>query len=162
MDIARLFVGILMVLPLALVPWVVTQTDVWRSAVMALHLTWEREQRQAAPNGVPFNHRQNRQAKFEEMVTSRPVRLLWLQVAITIAAITYGLILAWRMDELGWIGLWLVLPFGLAAIAGSAYSWLLLNGASSKLAAISTTLYGPAPPRVKVKTIQVQESEPHG
>lgn len=159
MDITRLFVGIVMLFPVAVMVWLLAQADTWRSAVMALHLTWEREQRQSAPNGVPFAQRQHRQAKFEELVTSRPVRLFWLHVAIATSAIAFALILAWQLNDLRWIGLGLVLPFGLAASTGSVFGWLQVKGAENKLAVISSTLYGPAPPRVKVKSLQIQEPE---
>lgn len=159
MDTTRLFVGIIMLLPLALVMNLVARADTWRGAVSALHLNWEREQRQSVPNSVPFNQRQHQQDRFENLVTSRPVKLVWLHLSLAIAAIAFGLLLAWNLDDLKWVGLWLVLPIGIAALAGSAFAWVLLSDASSKLSAISSTLYGPAPPRVRVKSIQVQEPE---
>lgn len=159
MDITRLFVGIVMLFPVAMVLNLVARADTWRGAVSALHLNWEREQRQSAPNQVPFTLRQSRQARFEELVTGRPIRVLWVHIVMTVAAIAFGFTLAWRTDDLLWIGLWLVIPFGLVAIVGSALTLWQMNSASDKLAAISTSLYGPAPPRVKVKSIQVQDAD---
>lgn len=143
MDITRLFVGIVMLLPVA--------------AVMALHLNWEREQRQAVPNGVPLSQRQFEQKQFEVLVSARPVRLVWVHIAISLAAIIFCLFLAWNRGDLRWSGLWLVLPLGLAALGGTAFAWSQMNAAATRLAAISSTLYGPAPPRVKVRSLLVQE-----
>ncbi len=157
MDISRLFIGIVMLFPVALVVAVTTQVESWRAAVMALHLNWEREQRQAGANGVPLAQRQAEQTQFEVLVSGRPVRMVWLHGAMTLAAILYALLLAWRMDDIRFVLLWVVLPLGLAAIAGGVYATLQLRAATTRLGAISATLYGPPPPRVKVRTIQVQE-----
>lgn len=161
MDLTRLFIGIVMLLPLATLMNLVARADTWRGAVSALHLNWEREQRQSAPSQVPFNQRQRQQDRFEDLVTSQPLRSVWTHLALTVAAIVFGLLLAWNMDDLKWIGLWIVAPLGVAALAGTGFAWLLLSGASSKLSKVSSTLYGPAPPRVKVKSIQLQDDSIH-
>ena len=159
MDISRLFIGIVMLLPVAMVVAVVAQVDTWRAAVMALHLNWEREQRQAGTSGVPFPQRQAEQTKFEVLVSSRPIRMVWLHGAITLAAILFALLLAWRLDDVRFSLLWLVVPLGLAAITGGVYAYMQLRAATARLGTISATLYGPPPPRVKVRSIQVQEPE---
>ena len=159
MDITRLFVGIVMLLPVGLAMWLVARAETWRAAVMALYLNWEREQRQAGAACVPLQQRQDEQKRFEVLVTGRPMPILWAHIALALAAIAFCLLFAWRMDDLRWIGLWLVLPFGLAAAAGVGYAWMRLRNGVQRMAAISSTLYGPPPPRVKVRTIQVQEPE---
>jgi hypothetical protein len=159
MDINRLFVGIVMLLPVGLVMWLIAHAEAWRAAVMALHLNWEREQRQAGTAGVLLQQRQDEQRQFEVLVTSRPMSMLWVHVALTFAAIAFCLVFAWRMDGFRWIGLWLVLPFGLAAAAGIGYAWMRMRNGVQRMAVISSTLYGPPPPRVKVRTLQVQEPE---
>lgn len=159
MDITRLFIGIVMLLPVALVVAVAAQVDTWRAAVMALHLNWEREQRQAGANGVPLPQRQAEQTQFEVLVSGRPIRMVWLHAAITMAATVFALLLAWRLDDLRFSGLWLVLPLAMAAIAGGVYAFMQLRAATTRLGTISSTLYGPPPPRVKVRTIQVQDPE---
>ncbi|MEB4953276.1 hypothetical protein RXO92_29855, partial [Pseudomonas aeruginosa] len=146
-----------MLLPVSLVLGLVARADTWRAAVAALHLNWERQQRQSAPSEVPFNQRQHQQDRFEDLVTSRPASLVWVHLALSVAAIVFGLLMAWDIDDLKWIGLWLVLPFGAVALLGSGFAWFTLNSASGKLGKVSSTLYGPAPPRVKVKNLQVQE-----
>lgn len=160
MDTTRLFIGIVMLLPVAMVMGLITRVDTWRGAVASLHLNWEREQRQSAPNPVPFNQRQRQQDRFEDLVTSRPLRPLWLHLGLTIATIVFGLALALNAGDFKWISLWLVTPIGIAALAGTGFAWILLNGASTRLTQVSSTLYGPAPPRVRVKNIQVTEPDP--
>lgn len=159
MDITRLFVGIVMLLPVGLAMWMVAVAEAWRAAVMALHLNWEREQRQAGAAGVPLQQRQDEQARFEVLVTSRPISMLWAHIALATATIAFCLLFAWRMDDFRWIGLWLVLPFGLAAVAGITWAWMRISNGHTRMAGISSTLYGPAPPRVKVRNLQVKTPE---
>ena len=154
MDITRLFVGIVMLLPLTLAMNLIARADTWRASVITLHLNWERHQRQSGPAEVPFNQRQTQQDRFEAIVTSRPMRLVWVHLTITLAAIVFCLALAWNADDLKWMGLWLVAPLGIAALLGTGYAWLILDGASAKLTQASTSLYGPAPPRVKVSSLR--------
>lgn len=159
MDITRLFVGIVMLQPVGSALWLVAHVERWRAAVMALHLSWEREQRQAGAAGVPLQQRQDEQTQFEVLVTSRPMPLLWVHVALAVAAIGFCLWFSWNMDDFRWIALWLVLPIGLAAAAGIAWAWVRVSNGSGRMAVISSTLYGPAPPRVKVRNLHVQEPD---
>lgn len=131
--------------------------DAWRSAVSALHLRWEREQRQATPNGVTLAQRQAVQTAFERLVANRPYRLMWLHLSLGFGSAVLSLLLAWNQGDLRWIGLWLVLPLGLTIAAILGYGWSLVSQANSKLTTISSSLYGPAPPRVKVRSIQASE-----
>lgn len=153
MDNLRLFDGIMLLVIVALATRLVVHADTWRSAVIALHLRWEREQRQADA-GVTLVQRQAAQTEFEQLVANRPLRLLWLHIVLGLAAVGFVLLLAWNQDDLRWVGLWLALPLGLAIAAILGYGWSLMNQADIKLAAVSSTLYGPAPPRVKVRSIQ--------
>lgn len=159
MDISRLFDGIALLLVIVLAVHLLGQIDGWRSAVSALQLRWEREQRQAAPNGVSLGQRQDAQAEFEQLVANRPMRLWWMHLAVAVGIIGFVVVLGWRLDDLRWVGLWLALPLGLAGVAIHAYGWSLVNQANTRLTAISTTLYGPAPPRVKIRSIQTAESD---
>lgn len=159
MDISRLFDGILILTSLVLATRMVVQVDAWRSAVSALNLRWEREQRQAGANGVSLGQRQRVQTEFEQLVANRPMRMLWLHLVLVLAAVGLALSLAWRADDLRFVGLWLALPVGLVAIAVLGFGWLLVSQANDKLTATSASLYGPPPPRVKVRTIQAAEPE---
>lgn len=159
MDISRLFNGILLLTALVLATRMVVQVDEWRSAVSALNLRWEREQRQAGANGVSLSQRQRAQTEFEQLVANRPMRMLWLHLVLVAAAAGLALALAWRVDDLRFVGLWLASPIGLMTIAVLGFGWLLVSQANDKLAATSASLYGPPPPRVKVRTIQAVESE---
>lgn len=161
MDNFRFFEGITLLVIVALATRLVVHADTWRSAVMALHLRWEREQRQADAD-VTLVQRQAVQARFEQLVTNRPLRLLWLHVTLGLAAVGFVLMLAWNQDDLRWTGLWLALPLGLAIAGVLGYGWSLMNQADTKLAAISSTLYGPAPPRVKVRSIQTVDPKDSG
>ena len=139
----------------------VVHIDAWRSAVSGLHLRWEREQRQAAVNGVTLVQRQAVQTEFEQLVANRPFRLMWLHLLLGVGAVVLGMLLAWNQGDLRWTGLWIVLPLGLTIVAILGYGWALINQANIKLAAISSSLYGPAPPRVKVRAIQTLDAEQH-
>lgn len=154
METINIFAGIILIALVVLSARFTVHADAWRSSVQALHLRWEREQRQAGPNGVTLAQRQSAQAEFELLVANRPFRMLWLHFALGVAAVVYALVLAWNRDDLRDTGLWLVLPVGVTIIAVLGYAWLLVNQANSKLAIISSTLYGPAPPRVKVRDIK--------
>lgn len=158
MDVTRLYIGLVMLLPVVLSIWLAIHAESWRAAVMALHLRWEREQRQAGPGGVPFNVRQDEQRAFEQLVTSRPTNMLWGVITIALAAVVFCLLLAWQLDDLRWNGLWLVLPLGIGSLLILTTAFSQLSAGGGKLAGISASLYGPAPPRVKVRSIQVQES----
>lgn len=157
METLRLFAGIILIAIVVLSVRLTMHTDTWRSTVIALHLRWEREQRQAGVSGVTLPQRQAVQSEFELLVAKRPMRLLWMHVALGIAALGYVLLLAWNQDDLGETGLWLALPLGVTIAAAIGFAWALLNQANSKLTAISSSLYGPAPPRVKVRSIQTTE-----
>lgn len=159
MDILRLFTGIMMIALVVLTTRFVMHADAWRSAVSALHLRWEREQRQADTNGVTLAQRQAAQTEFELLVTNRPFRLLWLHLSLGVGSAVLSLLLAWNQGDVRWIGLWLALPLGLTIAAVLGYGWALINQANGKLSAISSTLYGPAPPRVKVRSIQTVDAE---
>lgn len=157
MDLSRLFDGLLLLTTVVLGMHLLGRIDSWQAAVAALHLRWEREQRQAGATGVSLHQRQRAQAEFERLVTSLPMRLVWLHLFLTLAAIGLMLALAWRADDLRWAGLWLALPIGGAAILVLGYGYLLVQQANAKLAIISTSLYGPAPPRVKVRSISTSD-----
>lgn len=159
MDNLRLFTGFMMIVMVVLTIRLLVHTDAWRSAVSALHLRWEREQRQAAPNGVTLVQRQGVQAEFEQLVANRPYRLVWLHLVLAISSAGFAVLLAWNLNDLRWIGLWLALPLGLTIAAILGYGWLLINQANRKLTIISSSLYGPAPPRVKVRSIQTVDAE---
>lgn len=159
MDIFRLLAGILLIVMVVLTVRLAVHADAWRSAVSALHLRWEREQRQAGPADVTLSQRQAVQAEFEQLVANRPFRLMWLHLMLGVVAVAYAVLLAWNQDDLRETGLWLVLPIGLSIVGVLAFAWALVNQANSKLAAISSTLYGPAPPRVKVKAIRTVDAE---
>lgn len=159
MEILRLFAGILLVAIVVLCTRFAVLADAWRSAVFALHLRWEREQRQAGANGVTLAQRQLVQTEFEQHVANRPTRLLWIHLVLGIAAVGYALLLAWSQDDLRQTGLWLALPLGLIAAAMLGFAWTLINQANVKLTTTSSSLYGPAPPRVKVRAIQNLESD---
>lgn len=159
MDILRLFIGIMMVAMVLLTTRFVVNVDSWRSAVSALHLRWEREQRQAVSEGVTLAQRQTVQREFEQLVTNRPFRLTWLHLSIGVGAVVFALMLAWNQDDLRWTGLWLTLPLGLTLAALLGFGWALINQANEKLTKISSSLYGPAPPRVKVRSIQTVDAE---
>ncbi len=158
MDILRLFIGLILFVPIVLSTRLVVHTDTWRSAVSALQLRWDREQRQASVNGVTLEQRQAVQQKFEQLVTNRPFRLMWLHVGLGLGAVAFALVLAWNQGDLRWTGLWLALPLGLATLSILGFGWALVNQANGKLTAISSSLYGPAPPRVKVRAIQTDET----
>lgn len=157
MDNSRLFAGIVLLLVVALMMPLLSRIDSWYSAVSALNLRWDREQRQAGAAGVSLGQRQAAQSDFEQLVSSRPQRLLWAHLVLALAAVALSLTSAWRFDDLQWIGLWLALPIGVALLAIIGYGWSLANQASTRLAAISASLYGPAPPRVRVRSIQAAE-----
>lgn len=159
METLRLFAGILLIVMVVLSLRLAMHIDAWRSAVSALHLRWEREQRQAGPGDVTLAQRQAVQSEFEKLVANRPFRLMWVHVALALAAAGYALILAWNRDDLRETGLWLVLPLGLAIMAVLGFAWALVSQANTRLSTISATLYGPAPPRVKVKAIRTAEAE---
>lgn len=159
METLRLFAGILLIVMVVLSVRLTMHVDAWRSAVSALHLRWEREQRQAGPGDVTLAQRQAAQAEFEALVANRPFRLMWLHFALALAAVVYALILAWNRDDLRETGLWLVMPIGVAILLVLGFSWVLVNQANGKLTGISATLYGPAPPRVKVKAIRTVPPE---
>lgn len=159
METLRLFVGLTLIAMVVLSTRLTMHADAWRSSVQALHLRWEREQRQAGSNEVTLTQRQSAQAEFELLVANRPFRMLWLQFTLGLAVVGYTLLLAWSRDDLRETGLWLVLPIGVALVAVLGYAWLLINQANSKLAVISSTLYGPAPPRVKVRNIRATTVE---
>ena len=159
MEILRLFTGIMMIAMVVLTTRLLVHVDAWRSSVSALHLRWEREQRQAAPNGVSLAQRQAVQAKFEDLVANRPYRLVWLHLLLGIGSAVFTLLLAWNEDDLRLIGLWLALPLGLTIAAILGYGWALINQANGKLTVISSSLYGPAPPRVKVRSLQTVETD---
>lgn len=159
MEILRLFTGIMMIAMVVLAVRLVVHVDAWRSAVSAVHLRWEREQRQAAPNGVSLAQRQAVQTEFEQLVANRPYRLIWMHLLLGLGSALFTLVLAWDQDDLRLIGLWLALPLGLTIAAVLGYGWLLINQANSKLAAISSSLYGPAPPRVKVRSLQASDPD---
>lgn len=159
MDILRLFIGLMMFAMVVLTTIFVMHADSWRSAVSALHLRWEREQRQATPNGVSLAQRQAVQASFEQLVANRPMRMMWLHVLLGVGAAALALLLAWNLDDLRWIGLWLVAPVGVSILAILGYGWMLINQANEKLAATSSSLYGPAPPRVKVSSLRTNMTE---
>lgn len=159
METLRLFAGILLVVMVVLTIRLAVHADSWRSTVSALHLRWEREQRQAGGNGVTLAQRQAVQSEFEHLVANRPFRLMWMHLLLGIAAVVYVLLLAWNQDDLRQAGLWLALPLGLTFVVVLGYAWALVNRSNTKLAAISSTLYGPAPPRVKVRAIQPIEAD---
>lgn len=156
-DISRLFEGLLLLTIVVLSVQLLGRIDGWHAAVAALQLRWEREQRQAAATGVSLQQRQDAQAEFERLVTSLPMRLVWMHVILTLGAVGLASALAWRFDDLNWAGLWLALPIGGAAMLILGYGYLLVSQANAKLATISTSLYGPAPPRVKVRSIQASD-----
>lgn len=162
MDILRLFTGMMMIAMVILTIRLVVHADAWRSAVSALHLRWEREQRQAAPNGVTLGQRQAVQTAFEQLVANRPYRMMWMHFSIGIGSAILSLLLAWNQADLWWIGMWLVLPLGLTIAAILGYGWTLVSQANSKLTSISSSLYGPAPPRVKVRSIQATDTTQPG
>lgn len=154
METLRLFAGIILIAMVVLTTRLVVHIDSWRSSVATLHLRWEREQRQAGANGVTLGQRQAVQAEFEHLVANRPFRQMWLHLGLDLAAVLYALLLAWNQDDLRQTGLWLALPLGLAIAALLGFGWSLIHQANGKLTAISASLYGPAPPRVKVRAIQ--------
>lgn len=159
METLRLFAGILLIAMVVLTIRLAVHADGWRSAVSALHLRWEREQRQAGPNGVTLAQRQAVQAEFESLVANRPFRLMWMHLVLGWTAVGYAMLLAWNRDDLRQTGLWLVLPLGIAILGILGFAWALINQANGKLTIISASLYGPAPPRVKVKAIRTVEAE---
>ena len=158
MDISRLFDGFILIFALAIALQLLVRIDSWRSSVSALHLRWEREQRQAG-GGVTLAQRQNVQSQFELLVANRPMRLWWTHIAISLGVIALVLAMAWDLDDLKWVGFWLALPIGVVISAVLGYAWSLVNQANTRLAAISATLYGPAPPRVKVRSIQTIDGD---
>lgn len=159
MDISRLFDGLALLIIVVLAVHFVTKIDAWRSSVSALHLRWEREQRQAGAGGVTLSQRQAVQTEFESLVANRPMRLMWMHVTLAVLAIVFVLLLAWRIDDMRWIGFWLALPIGITIVAIYGFGTLMISQANDKLTAISSSLYGPAPPRVKVRAIQTVESK---
>ena len=159
MDISRLFDGLILMVVLALVVQLLVRIDAWQSSVSALHLRWEREQRQAGAGAVTLPQRQAVQAGFEQLVANRPMRMWWVHLTIAVASIAWVTVLAWDVDDVRWVGLWMALPVGGTIAILLGYGWALVNQANTKLAAISTTLYGPAPPRVKVRAIQPVDVE---
>lgn len=159
MDTLQLFSGILLIVLVAQSVTLVTNADAWRSAVSALHLRWEREQRQAGANGVSLTQRQAVQLQFEHLVANKPIRLMWVHFTLAVAGVGFVLLLAWKQGDLRWVGLWLTLPLGLTIAAILGFCWVLINQSNMKLAVISSTLYGPAPPRVRVRTLQNAEAE---
>lgn len=155
-EITGLFIGIL------LSGWLVTSLGFawrlhdWAGQVRALGLRWDREQRQAS--GAPtLQVRQQEQAHFEELVTLKPAALVWMHVILTLAVIAFALVLAWDADRFQEIGIRLIAPLGLACVAVSVMGWNWLHSGVARLAVISSTLYGPAPPRVKVRDVRVVE-----
>lgn len=159
MNTHQLFAGIVLLAVVLLTMRLTMHIDAWRSAVSALSLRWEREQRQAAGAEVPLAQRQAVQTEFEHLVANRPSRVFGLHAVVGLASVGFVLAMAWNLDDLRWTGLWLVLPMGITGAAILGYGSMLLSHTNAKLAAISTTLYGPAPPRVKVRAIQSVESE---
>lgn len=158
MDISRLFEGLLLLSMVMLGVQLLGRIDGWHAAVAALHLRWEREQRQAGATGVSLHQRQRAQAEFERLVTSLPMRLIWLHVILSLGAVGLVMALAWRSDDVAWSGFWLAIPIGGVILLILGYGYLLISQANAKLATISTSLYGPAPPRVKVRSIQTGDS----
>lgn len=157
MGIAGIIATIILTAWLAISVALAWRLDAWRASVDAMHLRWERQQRQAALGAVPLAQRQKEQAAFEQRVAERPLTMIAIQIAFTviIGAIVIGI--SWRLDELDWILRWLVAPLLGTSVLATLLAWLAVRGSTAKLANISSSLYGPAPPRVKVKTIQTQD-----
>lgn len=156
-DVSRLSILILMVLPLWLAVSLSMRIQDWRSAIAALHLRWEREQRQAGSAEVTLVQRQSAQMRFEELVSNRPMTRLWTTLIVIVAIICFAVVLAWELDDLEWSSMWLIAPPGVLAASVMTWCWLVIRSGQQQLAAISMTLYGPPPPRVKVRKIQVSE-----
>lgn len=156
MNEVSLLIGIMLIVWLATTSQLVWRLFAWNSAVSALQLRWDREQRQAAGN-VPITQRQDEQARFEELVSSRPAVMVWVHLVLTIGLIALALVLAWDTDNLRWNGLWLVAPLGVGQLILLLVGWMQMHAGASRLSIISTTLYGPAPPRVKVKKVKIED-----
>lgn len=157
MELTDLYVGILLTAWLLVTGSLVLRTHTWAGAVQALRLRWDREQRQAG--GAPaLQVRQQEQAHFEELVSAKPSFPVWLHLVLTVALIAYALMLAWDIDKLRYIGLRMVAPLGGACVALMILAWSAMKSGIDRLAVISSTLYGPAPPRVKVRDVRVVEN----
>lgn len=158
MNVTRISILLMLLLPVMVALGAVVQTLRWRAAVEALHLRWEREQRQSAVVGMSLGQRQLVQTRFEELVSARAGTLIAVNVALTVVLAGIALAAAWEFDDLAWSGLWLVAPFGVVAVALHLFALFLLRGGHQQLAVTSTSLYGPPPPRVKLRNIQVGDA----
>lgn len=154
-DVTRLSILILMLVPLVLAVSLTVRIQDWRSAIAALHLRWEREQRQAGSAEVTLAQRQSAQMRFEELVSNRPMTRLWTNLIVIVGIIGFALVLTWEVDDLEWSSIWLIAPPGILTAAVMSWCWIVIRSGQQQLAAVSLTLYGPPPPRVKVRNIQV-------
>lgn len=159
MDLTRLSILLIMFTPMLLAVVVLFRVLDWRGAVRALHLRWEREQRQAGATGISLPQRQQVQATFEELVSSRPMIPIWIALTTLLGCGAFAVALAWNRDDLRWSGLWLVAPVVVFAASLTFYGWMLVRAGHQQLTSVSSSLYGPPPPRVKIRNIQVDESD---
>ncbi len=153
MDTTRLYLGLLMVIPVIATYAVLLTVHTWRGQVQALHLRWDREQRQAAPAGVTLSQRQDVQARFETLVSAKPLTNVWYGGVLFVLLVALVLALAWELDALNWTALWLVAPLAAISLVALVVAWLVVRGGAAQLARVSASLYGPPPPRVKVRDL---------
>ncbi|MCA9834851.1 MAG: hypothetical protein KC435_12945 [Thermomicrobiales bacterium] len=154
MDLTRLSILLIMMLPLVVAIVGLVRVMEWRAAAQALHLRWEREQRQAGVAGITMGQRQTVQTRFEELVSTRNLAVISMMLTITLLCTIFAGFLAWELDDLEWSGLWLLVPFGIVALGMIVSAWWVHRSGTQQLAITSTSLYGPPPPRVKVRNIQ--------
>lgn len=158
-DLTRISILLIMMLPLVVAIVGLMRVLEWRAAAQALHLRWEREQRQAGVAGITMSQRQLVQARFEELVSTRNLAVISLTLTIIVLCTIFAGFLAWELDDLEWTGLWLMAPFGIVALGMVVSAWWVHRSGTQQLAITSTSLYGPPPPRVKVRNIQPNEMD---
>lgn len=159
MDDVRVLVSVYLALATLLATAWFRMLETWFGSVESLRLRWEREQRQAAPTPIPLTNRQAVQAEFESVVSRRPTRSGWVVLLAVLVLFGFGVAASWGANDREWMALYIFAPMVLVWLIVLVAAFVMMRRGQAKMAAVSTTLYGPAPPRVKVRDIRAVPTE---